>query len=687
MREDIKVWAAAHQTPDQDLCPHLVQYWRDSKGCEICWDNRTGKRWSDVSPVENVDYQKMSVKKEYYGIYVKYISELNVLELASVRLEGNRGVDGVPKDWEYGAWFLGLRRVFIVKGSTTCYDEKGIGYATSKKYVNESVTDLLHNMTSTMSCKKAGQEILAFMGTLSKDMQEKFKNNHYYVPYYVMRWYETEFMERKASSRTAFLLDYELSEDVKIQQVGDVSNYLVFEKLDDQYAVIRMFSINRIGHYDSAIHDYVTTEIKFEERIRCFISAKGKPTTVHKYSDRDWELNSSVWYIQNYKTILVNPEEFSTWTPLKYIMPVLENPTLTQIIQMLRHPVVEQIAKAGCPKVAKRISRGNEIANNLKQLYGVEKEKKLPLFKLLGVNKWLMSKEEELCENGGFGYGYNSFISSVKELYGRFDISDLSKETIELLAKAYKVTTFREIVGRYERWRYDSLRSFSEAEREEVLKACRREVKHNGWLSTYKDCKNLLRVLDNAPEVELDKVDKMSDLVRIHDALVDIQIRERQEREARYNAQRAAELEKKHKKFAKENAERIAKYDYEESDCDFVVRTPRELNEIMKEGIALHHCVGGYVERHADGYTNILFLRRKNDIEHSFYTIEIKNDKLIQIHGSCNKWLGNDPEAIPFVYRYLKQLGVSFDEKILLNKGTGYGASKESLPESYLTVA
>jgi len=109
-----------------------------------------------------------------------------------------------------------------------------------------------------------------------------------------------------------------------------------------------------------------------------------------------------------------------------------------------------------------------------------------------------------------------------------------------------------------------------------------------------------------------------------------------------------------------------------------------KLIEITKEGTALGHCVGGYVYEHARGMTNIIFLRRKSEEQIPFYTIEIKNDKVIQIHGRHNCWLGNNPEAIPFMFKYLTQLGVRFNKTMLLNLGRGYSPSDNLLPESAL---
>ena len=101
----------------------------------------------------------------------------------------------------------------------------------------------------------------------------------------------------------------------------------------------------------------------------------------------------------------------------------------------------------------------------------------------------------------------------------------------------------------------------------------------------------------------------------------------------------------------------------------------------------LHHCVGGYVDKHALGETNILFLRSKVNADIPFFTIEINNNNhVVQIHGSHNRWLGNEPDAVPFVYTYFEKLGVDYDKKLLLNKGSGYSAGSENLDESYLKI-
>lgn len=66
---------------------------------------------------------------------------------------------------------------------------------------------------------------------------------------------------------------------------------------------------------------------------------------------------------------------------------------------------------------------------------------------------------------------------------------------------------------------------------------------------------------------------------------------------------------------------------------EFAIIVPRNAFEICHEGEKLHHCVGTYVERVAKGKTNIVFLRKKEQIEKPFYTLEIRNGVIVQSRG------------------------------------------------------
>ena len=71
------------------------------------------------------------------------------------------------------------------------------------------------------------------------------------------------------------------------------------------------------------------------------------------------------------------------------------------------------------------------------------------------------------------------------------------------------------------------------------------------------------------------------------------------------------------------------------------ILVPVSTEEIVLEGKTLHHCVGGYADRHVNGATTILFLRKQRTPGRSFLTIEVADDpgrvRIRQIHGYRNE--------------------------------------------------
>ncbi len=80
---------------------------------------------------------------------------------------------------------------------------------------------------------------------------------------------------------------------------------------------------------------------------------------------------------------------------------------------------------------------------------------------------------------------------------------------------------------------------------------------------------------------------------------------------------------------------------------DYLIRQPKDAEEIIEEGQILRHCVGGYAERHLRGATTIMFLRRKSEPDKPFFTIEVDNDlEIVQCHGYRNEFEGEKPKDI-----------------------------------------
>lgn len=63
---------------------------------------------------------------------------------------------------------------------------------------------------------------------------------------------------------------------------------------------------------------------------------------------------------------------------------------------------------------------------------------------------------------------------------------------------------------------------------------------------------------------------------------------------------------------------------------------PESAEDIVKEGQNMHHCVGSYVKRVVEGKTAILFIRKKDEPNEPFFTMEVRNNRVEQCRGKYN---------------------------------------------------
>lgn len=156
-------------------------------------------------------------------------------------------------------------------------------------------------------------------------------------------------------------------------------------------------------------------------------------------------------------------------------------------------------------------------------------------------------------------------------------------------------------------------------------------------LEQWDDYMSMCRKLDKDLTDEM--VYRPRELKRRHDECVEA-LRKKQ---AVIDMQNNSEAGKARAKKLREdypNAEAILeeirpKYEY--GNGQYIVLVPKNLVEITLEGYALHHCVASsdrYFERIERRETYICFLRRKQEPETPFYTIEIEPGGTIRQHRS-----------------------------------------------------
>jgi DNA-directed RNA polymerase subunit RPC12/RpoP len=85
-----------------------------------------------------------------------------------------------------------------------------------------------------------------------------------------------------------------------------------------------------------------------------------------------------------------------------------------------------------------------------------------------------------------------------------------------------------------------------------------------------------------------------------------------------------------------------------------IIMVPESLEAIVKEGNEQHHCVASYVDRVAAGGTCILLLRKEEEPEKPFYTMEIQDVSIVQCRGKYNE--DQTPEVKKFLAKFKKEI-------------------------------
>lgn len=111
--------------------------------------------------------------------------------------------------------------------------------------------------------------------------------------------------------------------------------------------------------------------------------------------------------------------------------------------------------------------------------------------------------------------------------------------------------------------------------------------------------------------------------------------------------------EARRSKFARE-VERLRWMEWEHNGL--IIRLPESGGELVAEGEYLHHCVGGYADRMADGKTTILLIRRAEAPDIPYYTLEWLNGHVQQCRTERNGDYRQDKSVESFVNAWVKRI-------------------------------
>lgn len=619
-----------------------------------------------------VTNEKVSVttaKPKIFSYYGKYHKEIDAFEIATVVMSGKRSKDGEKRTWEYKD--INLERYFLFENGEAI---KGFSYfqkdgkfydKTLLHWLQSDIPQNIHNKYFD----KQGLLFFRFEAT-----EEWLRRKAYWIPFRVGHWYEKvaerpvkENSVKKALMESEGLTDFPKEYLSKLFKISD-SGVICFPYKDG--ALVRYYEG---GYYTSQI-------ISYKEKYRFFFNEK-EEFVLKKTGDKWTPCAANNCYYSCSAEHIVNFNELRKVKRIDRCVDVLLNNEflnkdnfLVNLIYILKYPIVEKLGKAGYKYLMSKMIWSPTTL--LRDKFETTPKKTGTLYENLGMNKIQLKMLEQ------FRDPYKNTLPSIKFIkqIGGDDVIHWDEK------KSRKIFKFASKAGD---WSGLVLK-----ENYLGVPDCVRYARKD-FIPTDQDrknIKNLINLQDKTPDVDVvrmfrDTVYTMCD--RVHEVLPNMNpfeartLRDLQWMHDQYtniaNAQRYNSL-KKDGKWDKFNKKRIEKY--EKIGDEFEIIVPREPKDIINEGASLNHCVGGYLESVASGYKTILFLRKVSEPDKSFYTIEVGNSNIIQIHGNHNKWLGNNPEAIQFVIDWLKDIQVYCSLRILFNLGQGYSGSNNNLDHS-----
>lgn len=314
-----------------------------------------------------------------------------------------------------------------------------------------------------------------------------------------------------------------------------------------------------------------------------------------------------------------------------------------------KFPQLEWFIKMGLYKLAAHLINefhdgafGYESRNGIR---GLRKSGKT-IFEILGLTKEntriLQSIDGNIDElrllQEAQSSGYNLKAEELERFYKLFGCNTTLIRKENRKSTIHKICRYIEREGADYRvgesgqcWRYSYMQCKERPDiREERLQNCAKD-----WLDYLNWCKELKYDLNNMFFYFPKNFKKVHDRTAAeYQALQDKKAAEKKRREDERIKREAEVMKKLLEEMLKENAGIDNAFLIKGKGL--ILRVPRDTQEIKNEGAALHHCVGTYVDRVAKGQTHIFFVRRVEEPDTPYFTMEYNNGRVIQCRGNHN---------------------------------------------------
>ena len=334
----------------------------------------------------------------------------------------------------------------------------------------------------------------------------------------------------------------------------------------------------------------------------------------------------------------------------------------------IRNPKLEWICKMGLNKLAFHLIKyecrgyGNGV--------GKVKLNEATIYKILGINKVNTRILQEIDGDSGAlrllqvaeSIGLNLKAQQLKEYYETFECNT------ELLKQANRKVSLHKLVKYIEResenyplgenWSLCRYSRWSQFEKPDPVIE-RKQNMAKDWIEYLGWCRELNYDTDNM------FIYMPKNFKKVHDrtSAEYIALKDRQEAaKKKKEYERAKRNMKKMKAALKELLENNGGDAFSIKGKGLMLVVPKDGTELKREGEALHHCVGSYIDKVTRGETNIFFVRKEKEPDKPYFTLEFKNNWIVQCRGSHN--CGMPPEVEAFVKAFEKKMQETVKEQV-----------------------
>lgn len=421
------------------------------------------------------------------------------------------------------------------------------------------------------------------------------------------------------------------------------------------------------------IKNDTTIEETLHEYSRCFCTFSGKTMRKESY---EWgvyhQKGKSRWIPDEGKIACMecilypgNLPEAWEHTPMKYsALEILAQNIPTTAFRYedaidvyLKFPKLEWFCKMGLNQLAKDVVRGYNYSGNMT---GKVNYKAGTIYEILGLNK-VNTRTLQAIDGNHYELRLLQVAQQLniqmkpeqlKEFYETFECNtDLLKEknrkvSLHKLCRYIDKESERYPIGEKNAcmWGY----SYNRYKERTDPRIERKQNMAHDWLEYIGWCRELKYDLDNKFIYMPNNFRKVHDrTAEEYKALQDKKAAAEKKRREKLAAKKMAETKKAMEEIFSRNDGVDA---FQIKGKGLILVVPQSGDEIRKEGEALHHCVGGYVDRVARGETNIFFIRKADHPEKSYFTMEWRDNKIIQCRGFKNCGMPADVQAFVKVF-------------------------------------